>query len=103
MKLLLLLIFLIYSALSRKLIFVQNLFRHGARYPTYPSKDDFTNAPHIAKNKGELTPQGKNMHYLLGKALYKKYWKALFAGTNAEYKYDHRQIYVKSTNMNRTI
>lgn len=40
---------------------------------------------------------------MLGKILYKKYWKALFGGTEAETKLNPKLIYVKSTNVNRTI
>lgn len=102
-KILLVLLVLIIQIATRKLVFVQNLFRHGARYPIFLNSDDFTSEPSIANNVGELTTQGKNMHYMLGKILYKKYWKALFQGTEAEYKVDHKLIYVKSTNVNRTI
>ena len=62
----LLLIFII-SISTRKLIFIQNIFRHGARYPVFLNNDDYTNEPKIANNVGELTIQGKNMHYILGK------------------------------------
>lgn len=81
MKVLALFFLLLLQVLSRKLVFVQNLFRHGARYPIFLNDDDFTNEPRIASQAGELAPQGKNMHYILGKILYKKYWKALFGGT----------------------
>jgi len=30
---------------------------------------------------GELTSQGKHMHYLLGQIIYDKYWKQLWGGT----------------------
>jgi hypothetical protein len=83
MKLLLFLLFFTVQILSRKLVLVQNLFRHGARYPIFLNSDDYTSEPRIAQNAGELTTQGKNMHYVLGKILYKKYWKALFQGTDA--------------------
>lgn len=43
------------------------------------------------------------MHYILGKAMYEQYWKKLFAGTEYINKYHQSQIYVKSTNVNRTI
>ncbi len=28
---------------SQKLIMIQELFRHGARYPVYPKNDDMSN------------------------------------------------------------
>lgn len=52
---------------------------------------------------GELTSQGKNMHYILGKIIYRTYWDALFAGTPYQNRYNQSQFYVKSTNYNRTI
>jgi hypothetical protein len=30
---------------------------------------------------GELTLQGKHMHYILGKIIYDKYWKQIWGGT----------------------
>lgn len=92
-------ILLLSQILARKLIFIQNLFRHGARYPIFINPDDFTNDPNIANKAGELSTQGKHMHYILGKILYKKYWSQLFA----EDEFNSSLIYVKSTNVNRTI
>ena len=43
------------------------------------------------------------MHYVLGKMIYDKYWKALFGGTIYEKNYNPHVLYVKSTNVNRTI
>lgn len=66
-------------------------------------KNDFTDYVAQEKIRGELTLQGKHMHYILGKIMYDKYWKLLFANTEYIDKYDPNQIYVKSTNFNRTI
>lgn len=52
---------------------------------------------------GELTTEGKNMHYLLGKIIYETYWDQLFKGTPYENVYSQSQFYVKSTDKNRTI
>ena len=52
MKILIIFTFILFEILSRKLIFVQNLFRHGARYPVFVNDDDFTNEPRIVNNKG---------------------------------------------------
>jgi hypothetical protein len=43
------------------------------------------------------------MQYILGKIMYDKYWNQLFAGTEYINKYHPSQIFVKSTNVNRTI
>jgi hypothetical protein len=40
------------------------------------------------------------MHYLLGQVLYKEYWDRLFNGSKV---YENSKIYVKSTDVNRTI
>lgn len=50
-----------------------------------------------------MTDQGKHMQYVLGKIMYDKYWKPLFGGTEYENIYNPNTIYVKSTNVNRTI
>ncbi len=43
------------------------------------------------------------MHYILGQNLYKTYWDQLFSGTPYYNIYNQSKIYVKSTNVNRTI
>lgn len=43
------------------------------------------------------------MHYLLGKQLYRRYWKQLFENTSFSDNYSPSLIYAKSTNTNRTI
>lgn len=43
------------------------------------------------------------MHYILGKNIYNKYWKKLFAGTEFENSYNQTNFYVKSTDVNRTL
>lgn len=43
------------------------------------------------------------MHYVLGRAMFDKYWEPLFAGTEYLKKYHPSQLYVRSTNYNRTI
>lgn len=86
-----------------KLIFVQQVFRHGHRYPlnAYPfDNSTFIKTIHSA---GELTSLGKSMHYILGQSLYKEYWNKLFANTPFFNTYNQSKFYVKSTNVNRTI
>lgn len=85
-----------------KLVYVQEIFRHGARYPEkiLGIGDEFAAKE---KSMGELTSQGRSMHYLLGKQMYHRYWKQLFAGTPYEAQYNQSRFYVKSTDVNRTI
>ena len=42
MKGMIFILVILVQVLSRKLVFVQNLFRHGARYPVFLNPDDFT-------------------------------------------------------------
>jgi hypothetical protein len=87
-----------------KLIYVQEVFRHGARFPIYPSKNDNSYYAKEQRSAGELTKQGKSMHYLLGQTLYTEYWEKLFPkGTPFNAVYNQSKFYVKSTNVNRTI
>lgn len=91
------------SAGSKKLIFVQELFRHGARYPIYASADDGTEYVDELKSDGELTTQGKKMHYLLGQKIYQQYWSDLFKNTPYENNYNQSKFYFRSTDVHRTI
>lgn len=43
------------------------------------------------------------MQYVLGKMMYDKYWRALFGGTPDQTSYNPHAVYVRSTNLNRTI
>ena len=63
MKAFLFLISLLLSITCRKLLLLQVTFRHGARLPIYINPLDGSAS---MQNIGELTKQGKNMHYLLG-------------------------------------
>lgn len=83
---------------SSKLLFVAEHFRHGSRTPTrfFDSldRDHFYNKWNI---KGELTPIGMRMHYILGyktKIKYKNFLPDYF---------DHRQFYLYTSDYNRTI
>jgi hypothetical protein len=86
-----------------KLIYVQEVFRHGHRYPIYPFSFDGSEFVNGIRSLGELTKQGKSMHYILGQNLYKQYWNSLFANTPFSNTYNQSKFYVKSTNVNRTI
>ena len=77
------------------LVYVIEVYRHGAREPLR----DYWNAKDF-KSKGELTPVGMRQHYVLGKALRTEYIDNLaFLSAN----YSENELYVYSTNVNRTI
>jgi hypothetical protein len=101
MKMLLIINTLFFVILTKKLVFIQELFRHGARYPISSVLKDSSGAN--KETYGELTTQGKHMQYLLGRIIYHRYWKQLFEGTEFMNKYNPSLIYIKSTNINRTI
>lgn len=78
-----------------KLLFVLEVFRHGAREPL----KDYWNAKDF-KHWGELTGVGMRQHYNLGtflREIYIKKYKFLSE------EYDPYEIYVRSTDVNRTI
>lgn len=61
---------------SDRLICVQQIVRHGARYPYETIKNEELSQWATKNNLlRDLTKQGKHMHYILGKLLYKQYWK----------------------------
>jgi hypothetical protein len=86
-----------------RLVYVQEVFRHGHREPLYSSKLDGSNFIEDIQSPGELTNQGKSMHYILGQNLYNYYWGQLFDNTVYSKAYNQSKFYVKSTNVNRTI
>ena len=82
-----------------KLLFVWEHFRHGARGP-YIAVDPVTNLDFIGEKwdgVGELTPLGMRMLYLLGISNKKKYSNFLSKT------YNPNELYIISTNVNRTI
>ena len=89
-------IFLIFlSFLKSELLMVAEFFRHGAREPVYEYYDYKSYA-----SKGELTSVGMRQHYHLGLFLRHEYIDKLkFLSPN----YNPSEIYVSSTNLNRTI
>ena len=81
---------------SCKLEMVIEVFRHGARQPI--GSPDY--ASQWLEAVGELTSAGMRQHYLLGREMRKKYIDTL----NFLPKYfNHSEIYVRSTDVNRTI
>ena len=82
-----------------KLLFVWKHFRHGARGP-YIGINPKTHLDFIGETwntVGELTPLGLRMHYLLGVATKKRYSNFLSE------KYNPNELYISSTNVNRTL
>jgi len=69
------------------------LFRHGARAPdraTYDTEKYWVN------RLGQLTPVGMRMHYVLGASMRERYPDLLS-------KYDPQKVYVRSTDLDRTL
>lgn len=91
----LLTIILLSPLLSAKLLMVIEISRHGAREPIY---DILKFNPF--DSQGELTPVGMKQHYLLGQTLRTLYIENenLFSSI-----YSPKDIYIRSTNYNRTI
>jgi len=79
-----------------KLEMVMEVFRHGAREPLSRPFD-----PDVwTEFEGELTLAGMRQHYLLGAEMRKKYIEKL--GFLSE-TFNHSEVYVRSTDVNRTI
>jgi hypothetical protein len=91
------------SLAARKLQFIEVVTRHGVRYPQYLNDYDFSNITLVDGALKELTQEGRQMHYLLGRLLYKKYWAAIFEDTKYKRTLNRSLIYAKSTDTNRTI
>uniref|UniRef100_A0A8R1DHX0 Acid phosphatase n=1 Tax=Caenorhabditis japonica TaxID=281687 RepID=A0A8R1DHX0_CAEJA len=88
---------------TKELIFVQTLWRHGDRSPTRTFKSDpfqESSWQFGGGGWGQLSPEGMLQHFKLGGLIHKKYVD--------DYKffpdrYDSKKIYVRSTDVNRTI
>ncbi|XP_014092609.2 prostatic acid phosphatase isoform X2 [Bactrocera oleae] len=86
------------SALKGKLIFSHVLFRHGDRTPIEPyPTDPWKNREYWPVGWGELTNTGKYQHYQLGKWLRQRY------NTLLNETYSENEIYVRSTDVDRTL
>lgn len=84
---------------SGKLIFAHVLYRHGDRTPIkpYPS-DPYRNLSFWPRDWGQLTETGREQQYELGRWLRHRYNSTLLSTS-----YSNDEIYVLSTNVNRTI
>ena len=83
---------------SQKLLYVMEHFRHGARGPCDgldENGDDYLKIHW--ETLGELSPMGMRMHYLLGVRNRERY-DSILSKT-----FDPREIYIVSTDLNRTI
>ena len=78
-------------------IFVYNHFRHGARAPLTLNEDGTDYFGQQWQTQGELSGVGMRMEYILGYRNHLKY-KSLLSET-----YDPRELYVYSSDVNRTI
>lgn len=87
-----------YSDLYGEVVFTHILFRHGERMPLefYPN-DPYKDPAHWPLPPGQLTTEGRLQHYHLGQWLRKKYNHLLSS------KYDENEIYVESTDLDRTL
>lgn len=74
------------------------MFRHGARSPSSLDSNNIDIFGNEWEGKGELTPVGMRMHYLLGFRNRKIYGERM----NID-KFDTNEIYIISTDLNRTI
>jgi hypothetical protein len=59
------------TVIQCQLLYVANLYRHGARYPV--SKLSFYDANESAPNAGEMSPAGMRQQYNLGRYLRRDY------------------------------
>ena len=88
-----------YKNKEDKLLFVWKHFRHGARGPyiAVNLKNHIDFIGETWNTVGELTPLGLRMHYLLGYST-KNYYKNFISE-----KYNPNELYITSTNVNRTL
>ncbi|XP_057595572.1 prostatic acid phosphatase isoform X5 [Hippopotamus amphibius kiboko] len=82
---------------ARELRFVTLVFRHGDRSPIETFPNDPIKESSWPQGFGQLTQLGMEQHYKLGEYLRKRYETFL----NESYK--HEQVYVQSTDIDRTL
>lgn len=84
--------------LPGKLVFAHVLYRHGDRTPIKPyPTDPYGNISYWPVDWGQLTDRGRQQQYDLGRWLRNRY--NTFVGD----KFSNNEVYVLSTNVNRTI
>ena len=93
------LVVLMLGLVEARLVGVVELFRHGARSPQM-FVDEFGDMENWPEGKEELVPEGMRQHYLLGTYSREKLVKS--EGLLSE-RYDTAEIYVFSSDFNRTL
>ncbi|XP_047421058.1 prostatic acid phosphatase [Sciurus carolinensis] len=96
-SLLLLSLLLDRGVLAKELKFVTLVFRHGDRSPIDTFPNDPIKESSWPQGFGQLTQIGMEQHYELGQYIRKRYGKFL----NESYK--HEQVYIRSTDLDRTL
>ncbi|XP_075861477.1 prostatic acid phosphatase isoform X2 [Microcebus murinus] len=86
-----------HGVLAKELKFVTLLFRHGDRSPIETFPNDPIKESSWPQGFGQLSQLGMEQHYELGQYIKKRYSKFL----NESYK--HQQIYIRSTDVDRTL
>ncbi|KHN79273.1 Prostatic acid phosphatase [Toxocara canis] len=88
------------AAATNELLFIQAFWRHGDRTPTSKCPNDKNGEETWPEGYGQLTALGMAQQRRLGSLIYQKYVNEMkfLNGT-----YDARQIYIRSTDFNRTI
>ncbi|VDK72801.1 unnamed protein product [Onchocerca ochengi] len=82
------------------LLLLQAIWRHGDRAPIGSCKGCPIQQEHWPQGLGQLTVQGMIQQVKLGKIIYNRYVNSLKFLSSY---YDPRQIYVRSTDVNRTL
>uniref|UniRef100_A0A914P7C4 acid phosphatase n=1 Tax=Panagrolaimus davidi TaxID=227884 RepID=A0A914P7C4_9BILA len=94
------LISIAFAEAQDKLIFVQAIWRHGDRSPTGTFPNDPNQEGNWTQGWGQLTEWGMRQHLDLGRTLRRRYIEQLqFLSPD----YHNHEIYVRSTDVNRTM
>ena len=72
--------------------------KDGSREIVWTIGTEKVNWKKFYKNFGELCPEGMRMHYILGKIFRKKY---IEEDKLLSPKFNHSEIYIRSTDLNR--